>query len=88
MCELTSAKVNGYGVEEQATINPTWWLLCRFIDAPPPTCLSYGHTYRIAVETLLKNGFKPVRGIVIAFGTDEERGGYHVRSLGCRWGLI
>ena len=33
---------------------------------------------RTAFETLIKNGFEPRRGIVLAFGFDEEIGGNQV----------
>ena len=34
-----------------------------------------------AVETLLERGFAPSRTILLAFGVDEERGGYTVRQV-------
>lgn len=34
---------------------------------------------RMAIETLIANGYEPERGIVLAYGIDEERGGEYVR---------
>ena len=40
------------------------------------------NTYdRTTVETLIKSGFKPTRGITLAFGFDEEASGLHVSQL-------
>ena len=36
---------------------------------------------RTTVETLIKSGFKPTRGITLAFGFDEEASGLHVSQL-------
>ena len=33
---------------------------------------------RCAIETMLENGYKPTRTVVLAFGFDEESGGVHV----------
>ena len=38
---------------------------------------------RMAIETLIANGYEPERGIVLAYGIDEERGGEYVRFNLC-----
>ena len=36
---------------------------------------------RSSIETMLENGYKPTRTVVLAFGFDEESGGVHVGLL-------
>ena len=35
-----------------------------------------------SIETLLENRFQPTRTVVLAFGFDEEAGGFYVRLHG------
>ena len=68
------------GVEEVSTIRVRSLASCKpLVQSPRSPVTTSQPPIRITLETLLKHGYEPSRGIFLASGFDEEVSGTRVR---------